>query len=251
MDRLKHIIKLLFTTIAFLSWLPVPHWTATNRNLHWMGVFFPIAGALFGGLAALVLFVSLRFFPYTVAVALTLLCYGWITGAFHEDALVDVADGMGGCEPKKILEIMHDSRVGAYGLFALISAYVLRFAALVSIAPEMAMRNLIAYAAVSRMAGVFFLTLAQPGDIPPESLGRTVSFSNQWGLCLLSMLIAGIVVHIVVPFNMVFILSIVVGVPIAARRYFLGRIGHITGDCAGFTIYVVETILHVLATAKT
>jgi adenosylcobinamide-GDP ribazoletransferase len=44
----------------------------------------------------------------------------WLTGGFHEDGLADVADGLGGLvPPERALEIMKDSRIGAYGVMAL------------------------------------------------------------------------------------------------------------------------------------
>ena len=47
----------------------------------------------------------------------------WLTGGFHEDGLADVADGLGGLvPPERALEIMKDSRIGAYGVMALAMA---------------------------------------------------------------------------------------------------------------------------------
>jgi adenosylcobinamide-GDP ribazoletransferase len=44
-----------------------------------------------------------------------------LTGAFHEDGLADVADGLGGSQNReRALEIMKDSRVGAFGAIALV-----------------------------------------------------------------------------------------------------------------------------------
>jgi adenosylcobinamide-GDP ribazoletransferase len=44
-----------------------------------------------------------------------------ITGAFHEDGLADVADGLGGTQDReRALIIMKDSRVGAFGAIAVV-----------------------------------------------------------------------------------------------------------------------------------
>ena len=43
-----------------------------------------------------------------------------LTGAFHEDGLADMADGFGaGGSRERVNEIMHDSRLGTYGVTAL------------------------------------------------------------------------------------------------------------------------------------
>ncbi|WP_037545402.1 adenosylcobinamide-GDP ribazoletransferase [Stappia stellulata] len=50
-----------------------------------------------------------------------------LTGALHEDGLADVADGFFGAgRPERRLEIMKDSRIGAFGTLALISALGLK-----------------------------------------------------------------------------------------------------------------------------
>ena len=59
-----------------------------------------------------------------------------MTGGFHEDGLADTVDGFGGGgTPLRRLEIMKDSRIGAYGALALFTALALRAAALASAAP--------------------------------------------------------------------------------------------------------------------
>jgi len=65
-----------------------------------------------------------------LAVAATLA----VTGALHEDGLADVADGFGGGATREHkLEIMHDSRIGTFGVCALILSFMLRVAALTNL----------------------------------------------------------------------------------------------------------------------
>ena len=46
-----------------------------------------------------------------------------MTGGFHEDGLADVADGLGGSyDRERALDIMKDSRIGAFGAMALVLA---------------------------------------------------------------------------------------------------------------------------------
>lgn len=55
------------------------------------------------------------------------LCSIFVTGALHEDGLADVADALGGAaSPARALAIMKDSRVGSYGVLALIASLALR-----------------------------------------------------------------------------------------------------------------------------
>ncbi len=54
-----------------------------------------------------------------------------LTGAFHEDGLADLCDGLGGSlERERALEIMKDSRIGSFGAAALVLALVGKLALL-------------------------------------------------------------------------------------------------------------------------
>jgi adenosylcobinamide-GDP ribazoletransferase len=68
--------------------------------------------------------------PLVVAVLGTVASV-WMTGAFHEDGLADVVDGLGGSpDRQRALEIMKDSRVGAFGAVALMLALMTKVALL-------------------------------------------------------------------------------------------------------------------------
>ena len=97
---------------------------------------FPGVGWLVGALVAvfswglLALLPSSPFAPLVVAVLGTVLSV-MVTGAFHEDGLADVADGLGGGSDRdRALVIMKDSRVGAFGALALVLAVLSKVALL-------------------------------------------------------------------------------------------------------------------------
>src|SRR6516162_2489519 len=68
------------------------------------------------------------------AAALALAAGMVVTGCLHEDGLADTADGFGGSDRERRLEIMRDSRLGTYGACALLISLLLRWSALASIA---------------------------------------------------------------------------------------------------------------------
>ncbi len=113
---------------ALLTRLPVPvdHPRAGGRGAGaaWAyplvgGTLGLLAGAL--GWALLSLGVSAGMAAVSVIVLQVVM-----TGAMHEDGLADMADGMGGFTVEKRLEIMKDSRIGAYGAIALVLALLAR-----------------------------------------------------------------------------------------------------------------------------
>lgn len=150
-------------SVAFLSRIRVPqrHFIGHDGRLSATVRAFPVAGVLIV-LPAAVLLGLLRmldaaplFCAFLVLAAQTLL-----TGALHEDGLSDAADGLGGGRDREsALAIMKDSRVGSYGVVALVLSFGLRGAALAAMMPALspvqAALALMAVAATSRAAMVW------------------------------------------------------------------------------------------------
>jgi len=120
---------------------------------------FPLTGVLVGavGGAVLVIAVWLHIPPF-IAAALAVLATVVFTGGLHEDGLADTVDGFGGgATAARKLEIMDDSRIGTFGVAAVVFSILLRVAALASLLPFGAFRAtlvLIAAEAASRAAMV-------------------------------------------------------------------------------------------------
>lgn len=92
---------------------------------------FPLVGAIVGLAAGLVFLVLHALVPALPAALAALLAAVLLTGALHEDGLADTADGLGargGVERR--LEVMRDSRSGAFGVLALVFAVGLKASAL-------------------------------------------------------------------------------------------------------------------------
>ena len=92
-----------------------------------------------------------------------------MTGAFHEDGLADLADGLGGsAERARALEIMKDSRIGSFGAIALVLALLCKVALLALLAqidPLHAVAALFLAQVVSRAAPLpLIFTLSHVGD---------------------------------------------------------------------------------------
>jgi adenosylcobinamide-GDP ribazoletransferase len=122
----------------------------------------PVVGAAVGvfGAAVYWLMHSLHvpdFLAATLAVAATVAA----TGALHEDGLADVADGFGGgATRERKLAIMRDSRIGTYGVCALMLSFMLRVGALASLgAPVAVALALIAAHAAARAPMPAFMRL--------------------------------------------------------------------------------------------
>ncbi|MET0311422.1 MAG: adenosylcobinamide-GDP ribazoletransferase, partial [Burkholderiaceae bacterium] len=88
----------------------------------------PAIGLVAGGTGAAAYALVLLAMPASsfaplAAAALSTVATMLLTGGFHEDGLADVADGLGGSyDRERALEIMKDSRVGAFGAMAVAAA---------------------------------------------------------------------------------------------------------------------------------
>ncbi|APW36817.1 adenosylcobinamide-GDP ribazoletransferase [Rhodoferax koreense] len=127
--------------IQFFTRIPV-----TGRLAAWVGfspamlrasaAHFPGVGWLVAAVCAAVAALCLAAWPGQgfaplVAAVLCTAAGIYMTGGFHEDGLADVADGLGGSvERARALEIMKDSRIGAYGAMALVLALLAKVALL-------------------------------------------------------------------------------------------------------------------------
>ncbi|MGY6710237.1 MAG: adenosylcobinamide-GDP ribazoletransferase [Rhizobiaceae bacterium] len=118
--------------IGFLTRFPQPWVPDPDRRFADALWAAPLVGLLVAVIAALVFGVTLRLgLPTTVAAALAIAAALLATGCLHEDGLADVADGFGGGRTAgDKLTIMRDSRIGTYGVLALVIAHLLKWAAL-------------------------------------------------------------------------------------------------------------------------
>ncbi|MEL6316326.1 MAG: adenosylcobinamide-GDP ribazoletransferase, partial [Pseudomonadota bacterium] len=127
----------LAAAAALLTRAPVPvdHAHAGRRGARaaWA---WPVVGAALGGAAAAALAGGLALgLPPGPAAAAALAALVLATGALHEDGLADLADGLGGGRDRaRALEIMRDSRIGAFGAAALLLAFLARWSALAALA---------------------------------------------------------------------------------------------------------------------
>lgn len=160
LDDMRHAFR-------FLTVLPVGR--PEPRPLGEAAWCFPLVGLAVGACVALA-FLAAReaglppalagFFAVGAGIALT--------GGLHEDGLADTADSLGVRDPQRALEVMRDSRTGAFGVLALALTVPMRALALAAAGPAAA----IAAHALSRgaMAGAMAWTPpARPDGLAAEA----------------------------------------------------------------------------------
>ena len=209
-DFLRHYLL----AVQFFTRLPV-----TGPLAQWVGfspamlrasaAHFPGVGWLVGLSACLAFALLSHALPATAtthlaaAVGCTVVTV-WLTGAFHEDGLADLADGLGGSADRtRALEIMKDSRLGSYGTLALVLALALKAAllsVLAGVSPTAALAALLAAHVVSRFWPLLVIrTLPHIGDdggskskpLADRIAPAALAVAGAW--CLVPLGIAGVV----------------------------------------------------------
>lgn len=168
----------------FLTRLPFPLIKNGNKKGRLASSMrsFPLIGALVGLIAGIVLMSMAALGLGPLASAFVGLAAGiLVTGALHEDGLSDVADGLGGGNTaEKKLKIMRDSRIGAYGVLAVVFSVGIRAAVLGGIpSPEIAAAIMIAAGAMSR--GLLPLTIFLSKPARKSGLAQRAGTPDQEG----------------------------------------------------------------------
>ena len=129
---MKKELHIFFTTLMFYTRIPCPKNIDHNPEyLNKATRYFPIVGWIVGGISFAVYYLSSIVFSQEIAIILSMIGGILTTGAFHEDGFADVCDGFGGGWTKeKILMIMKDSAIGAYGAIGLVLLFLLKFQSL-------------------------------------------------------------------------------------------------------------------------
>lgn len=235
----------LAEALALLTRLSVPSHGPRGAAAAWA---WPLAGLVValacGVVASVLIWLGV---PAVLAAGLVLGVQIAVTGGLHEDGIADTADGFwGGATPDRRLEIMKDSRIGSYGVTALILSIGLRWVALSQLfAADLVFAPLIASAVLSR--GAMAVLMAALPNARAGGLSTHVGRPRRETVLLATILAVGFALPVSgwsALTAVVWITFAVVGLAAVARA----KIGGQTGDVLGATQQVAElTTLIVLA----
>lgn len=251
---MKKELQIFLTAVMFYTRIPVPRWVNHDAvYLNKATKYFPLIGWMAGAVASLVFIGANYLFNPPIAILLSMAFSVLLTGAFHEDGFADVCDGFGGGWTKeKILLIMKDSRVGAYGVIGLIFMLSMKFYLLQSFSIAQLPFILIAAHALSRWAASTFILTHQYVRENEDSKAKPVAKQFLTSHFLIASLF-GILPLLLFKNPYAFLLII----PVYLMKIYLGWyfkkwIGGYTGDCLGATQQLCEITfyLSVLAVWK-
>ncbi len=124
-------MKYFIAALTLLTIVPVPaRWSAATSALGKSLAWFPVVGIGLGLVLTGALYFFRALFSDLVAAALVVALWATLTGALHLEGVADAGDGLAAAVSReKRLEIMHDPRVGAFGVVAVVVLLLMKFAA--------------------------------------------------------------------------------------------------------------------------
>ena len=221
------------------------------RNISHSRAFYPAIGLMIGLVLVGVEEGSSRVFSEPLTAAFLVAVMIVVTRGLHLDGLMDVFDGVfGGFTPERRLEIMRDSRVGAFGVIGATAVLLLKYGALVSLLmlPQPGKEwALFLFPTLSRwtmvvLLGAFPYVRTQGLGSPFHGTGIKIATT----IAGISALAASVLLGGFAGLGLFFGVTVVawlMGWAIAKT------LGGLTGDAYGATNEIIETVVLIVATA--
>lgn len=247
---LKKEITYFLTALMFFTRIPIPFKISySNEIMNQSQKYYAAIGLLVGAFNAFIYGICQFIFPIDIAIILTMITSILLTGAFHEDGFTDVCDSFGGGYGKeKILTIMKDSRIGAYGVIGVVLLLLLKFTSLVHLAENnfwLMIFTLVTAHSVSRFfSGMMIYTHEYVTDIDKSKskpmANKALPIKNliiSFIFCLTPFVIFG-------KWKFLLILPFCYLGNVYLGWYFKKYIGGYTGDCLGTVQQVTEVLFY-------
>ena len=239
-------LRRVLATFQYFTRIPMPRWVGHDgAQLGGTTRYLPFVGIVVGAVGAGCIWAGAKMFPSVLAVLLSTALTAVITGAFHEDGLADTADGLGGGHTReRALEIMKDSRIGAFGALALLFVLGAKIVALAALPVAQALIVLICGHALSRWCAVALMwrlpyaradssTRAQPVVAGMSFLDLAIA--TVFGFAPLALAVVAVGISLAVTGALAAVVTC-----IALGLWYRRRLGGYTGDTLGATQQLSE-----------
>lgn len=237
----------LLAALQFLTLIPpLVKRPFTEKELGQAVGFYSLVGLIIGAVLVGANMLLALVFPPFVRAALILALWVLMSGALHLDGFLDACDGIfGGFTPEKRLEIMHDERVGAFGMAGGVLLLLLKFTTLGALPNPNA--ALLLVPTLSRW-GISLALIAYP-YARDQGVGRAIKDNAGWRQLALASVMAILTAWFT--FQWMGLIALVIAGMIVwlAATFILRRIPGLTGDIYGALNELVELVLIVIFVA--
>ncbi|MBP2615859.1 adenosylcobinamide-GDP ribazoletransferase [Chryseobacterium jejuense] len=250
MKTIKNELIYFATALMFFTRIPVPFTIPySGEIMNKSQKYFAWVGLLVGLINAGILYLSTQLFNLEIGIVLMMISSVLLTGAFHEDGFTDMCDSFGGGYGKeKILTIMKDSRVGAYGTIGIILLFALKFLSIQALGAVDLMKTLgiiiLAHTSSRFISGTMIYTHQYVTDID-VSKSKPLANKPLDRMALLVGFISVLLSFVLIPdWRLVLAFALAYLGKICMGWYFKKHIGGYTGDCLGAVQQVTEVLFY-------
>lgn len=238
-------LHIFFNALTYYTRFSAPKWVEysaenqaeSNRYLPWIGL-------LIGFYTALIYWLGTFIFPESIAVILSIAASIWMNGALHEDGLSDCIDGFGGgWEKQRILTIMKDSRLGSYGVIALLMALLLKYNALLNLQETVLI--IITAHCLSRFFPLIIIYREHYTGLEEGSKAKGMTTRKMTRFDLAIAFLPAILCLAFSPFAYISILIPLLALTLWLGAYFRTWIDGYTGDCLGCCQQLSELTIYI------
>lgn len=140
--------------MTVLTALPLNrHAAASDEDLARSALFFPVVGFMIGFLLMVITQWLSPILPPGPLSAVLLVVSILLTGGLHLDGLADLCDGLAaGGNRERILSVMKDSHVGAFGVMGLVIVLLLKYSLFLEVIHQGWLRSFLMMGVLSRWA---------------------------------------------------------------------------------------------------
>lgn len=246
-QRIKYQWELFALALSFFSRIPIPASTLYSEDrMNRAGRYFSLVGLLLGALCGVCYALLELIFPATVSIFLTMVFSLMLTGAFHEDGLADMADGIGGgMTLERRLTIMKDSRIGTYGASALVMVLLGKWLLLNELASITSIFCIlvVSYGLSRAVAASLIYDMPYVSDLD-TSKSKPLASKQTIGE-LVFLMVIGIFPALWFGLEVALVLLVLAFIfRYLFKKWLLARLGGFTGDCLGAGQQLMELLIY-------
>lgn len=240
-------MKGLLQAARYLTAVPLGDGAPRDPETGRVAAWFPVVGLGIGAVVALTDRLAMFVLPSLVSAVLAVTVWKLITGGLHLDGLADCLDALAGHDRPQRLQIMKDSRIGAFAALGLILLLFLEIAAVAELAQADRWRVLLATPVIGRATPPLLCRCFPPARATGQGAAFNVGL-RAWDVPLA---LGGTALVAALVLGPAGLLALAAGslAALGAGQFFSARLGGITGDVLGAGVEMAElaALLTVLA----
>jgi adenosylcobinamide-GDP ribazoletransferase len=234
----------LLAALQFLTVIPVKR-RFSAKQLGRSTAYFPVVGIVIGLILAALNYLLSLVLPSSVVNALLVVSLVVLSGGLHLDGLADTYDGLAKRgTPDERRRVMHDSRVGGFGVIGIALVLLVKYISLNSLPPSLMTFSLIIAPVISRWTMVYAIFAYPYGRA--SGLGKAFKQATGWQELVIATIVALALAAGLLKLAGLAILFVLWLLTMAVASYLKRRFVGLTGDTYGAINEVAESTVFVL-----